>query len=156
MNTWFESYWTFYNIGVGLFLFAGLLIIIKLLVFKKKKRPKEDHLVFKHWNQRFENDMEKLDQELHKFPHLPKEAIKFWQRFSIIKDKNGPPEWASTHPADKTRMRGLQGYLSRAKYDYKNVKIKYGVGEIFRLPKNSKTPDKPKAIPGLSVETLIP
>lgn len=86
----------------------------------------------------------------------PNEAIKFWQRFSEVKDKKGPPEWASTHPADKTRMRGLRGYLSRAKYDYQNVKIKYGVGETFRLPKNKKTPDKPKAIPGVSVETLTP
>jgi len=86
----------------------------------------------------------------------PNEAIKFWQHFSKVKDKKGPPEWASTHPADKTRMRGLRGYLSRAKYDYQNVKIKYGVGETFRLPKNNKTPDKPKAIPGVSVETLTP
>ena len=86
----------------------------------------------------------------------PNEAIKFWQRFSKVKDQKGPPEWASTHPADKTRMRGLRGYLSRAKYDYQNVKIKYGVGETFRLPKNKKTPDKPKAIPGVSVETLTP
>ena len=86
----------------------------------------------------------------------PNEAIKFWQRFSKVKDQKGPPEWASTHPADKTRMRGLRGYLSRAKYDYQNVKIKYGVGETFRLPKNKKTPDKPKAIPGVSIETLTP
>ena len=86
----------------------------------------------------------------------PNEAIKFWQRFSKVKDQKGPPEWASTHPADKTRMRGLRGYLSRAKYDYQNVKIKYGVGETFRLPNNKKTPDKPKAIPGVSVETLTP
>ena len=86
----------------------------------------------------------------------PNEAIKFWQRFSKIKDKKGPPEWASTHPADKTRMRGLKGYLSRAKYNYQNVKIKYGVGETFRLPKNNKTPEKPKAVPGVSVEALTP
>ena len=86
----------------------------------------------------------------------PNEAIKFWQRFSKIKDKKGPPEWASTHPADKTRMRGLKGYLSKAKYNYQNVKIKYGVGETFRLPKNNKTPEKPKAVPGVSVEALTP
>ena len=86
----------------------------------------------------------------------PNEAIKFWQRFSKIKDKKGPPEWASTHPADKTRMRGLKGYLSRAKYNYQNVKIKYGIGETFRLPQNNKTPEKPKAVPGVSVEALTP
>ena len=86
----------------------------------------------------------------------PNEAIKFWQRFSKIKDKKGPPEWASTHPADKTRMRGLRGYLSRAKYDYQNVKIKYGVGETFHLSQKNKTTEKPKAIPGVSVEALTP
>ena len=86
----------------------------------------------------------------------PNEAIKFWQRFSKIKDKKGPPEWASTHPADKTRMRGLRGFLSRAKYDYQNVKIKYGVGETFDLSQKNKTPEKPKAIPGVSVEALTP
>ena len=86
----------------------------------------------------------------------PNEAIKFWQRFSKIKDKKGPPEWASTHPADKTRIRGLRGYLSRAKYDYQNVKIKYGVGETFDLSQKNKTPEKPKAVPGVSVEALTP
>ena len=86
----------------------------------------------------------------------PNEAIKFWQRFSKIKDKKGPPEWASTHPADKTRMRGLKGYLSRAKYNYQNVKIKYGIGETFPLPKNNKTLEKPKAVTGISVEALTP
>ena len=86
----------------------------------------------------------------------PNEAIKFWQRFSKVKDKKGPPEWASTHPADKTRMRGLRGFLSRAKYDYQNVKIKYGVGETFDLSQKNKTPEKPKAIPGVSVEALTP
>ncbi len=33
----------------------------------------------------------------------PNEAINFWQRFSQIKGDKGPPEWASTHPADVIR-----------------------------------------------------
>jgi len=86
----------------------------------------------------------------------PNEAIKFWKRFSDIKEKKGPPEWASTHPADRTRMRGLKRYLSRAKYDYQNAKIQYGIGKTFRLQKKNKTPGKPKAIPGVSVEALTP
>ncbi|MBC8284474.1 MAG: M48 family metallopeptidase [Nitrospinae bacterium] len=84
----------------------------------------------------------------------PNEAIKFWQRFSEVKGGKGPPEWASTHPADATRMQGLRGYLSRAKYDYQNLKVKYGLGQAFQLPKKKKTPTKPEAIPGVSVETL--
>lgn len=86
----------------------------------------------------------------------PSEAINFWQRFSTVKGDKGPPEWASTHPADATRMQGLRSYLSRAKYDYQNLKIKYGLGQTFQLPQKNKTPDKPKAIPGVSVETLNP
>ncbi len=86
----------------------------------------------------------------------PNEAIKFWQRFSEVKGDKGPPEWASTHPADETRMQGLRGYLSRAKYDYQNVKLKHGLGQVFHLPQKNKTPEKPKAIPGVSVETLNP
>ena len=85
----------------------------------------------------------------------PNEAINFWQRFSQIKGGKGPPEWASTHPADVTRMQGLRSYLSRAKYEYQNVKVKYGLGQSFRLPQS----DQPKilqSIPGVSVEALTP
>ena len=72
----------------------------------------------------------------------PNEAINFWQRFSQIKGHNGPPEWASTHPADLTRMQGLRSYLSRAKYEYQNVKVKYGLGQSFRLSQS----DQPKSL----------
>ena len=85
----------------------------------------------------------------------PNEAISFWQRFSQIKGDNGPPEWASTHPADLTRMQGLRSYLSRAKYEYQNVKVKYGLGQSFRLPQS----DQPKSLQptsGISVEAFAP
>lgn len=91
----------------------------------------------------------------------PAEAIRFWQRFSEAKGEKSPPEWASTHPADKTRVTGLKAYLSRAKFKYRNSKLKYGHGEILKLPaiKVNKVKDKPKKpnpIPGISVETLSP
>ena len=86
----------------------------------------------------------------------PREAINFWRRFSKIKEERGPPEWASTHPADATRMRGLRGYLSRAKYTYQNLKVKYGLGENFKINETNNNPDRPKPIPGVSVETLSP
>ena len=86
----------------------------------------------------------------------PREAMNFWKRFNKIKDEKGPPEWASTHPNDATRIRGLRGYLSRAKYTYQNLKVKYGIGETFNLKEIKKIPDKPKPVPGVSVETLIP
>jgi serine protease SohB len=71
-----EQYWSFYHAGVTIFLFAGLTLLIKLVFFKRKRRKKEPHLKFKHWNQRFENDFERLENELHVAPFLPKEAIK--------------------------------------------------------------------------------
>ena len=85
----------------------------------------------------------------------PNEAINFWQRFGQVKGGKGPPEWASTHPADVTRMQGIRSYLSRAKYEYQNVKVKYGLGQPFRLPQS----DQPKSLqptPGVSVEALTP
>ena len=80
MNGWVESYWTFYHIGVGLFLLAGVVLIFKLLILRRKKRTKESHLVFKHWNQRFDSDLNQLERELDKFPHLPKEAVKLLKK----------------------------------------------------------------------------
>jgi len=76
MNEFMEQYWSFYHAGVTIFLFAGLTLLIKLVFFKRKRRKKEPHLKFKHWNNRFENDFERLEKELHVAPFLPKEAIK--------------------------------------------------------------------------------
>ena len=80
MNEWIDSCWTFYNAGVALFLIAGVALIIKLIWYKRRKRAKEPHLVFKHWNRRFEQDFDHLEKELHQFPHLPKEAVKLLKK----------------------------------------------------------------------------
>ena len=85
----------------------------------------------------------------------PNEAINFWQRFGQVKGGKGGPEWASTHPADATRIQGLRSYLSRAKYDYQNVKVKYGLGQSFRLPQSDQ-PISLQPTPGVSVEALTP
>ena len=86
----------------------------------------------------------------------PNEALQFWQRFSKVKDGKAPPEWASTHPADTTRMQGLRKYFSRAKYDYQNVIVKHGLGQTFSLPQPQPSPDKPQPVSGISVEALTP
>ncbi len=87
----------------------------------------------------------------------PVEAVRFWKRFSETKGNKDPPEWASTHPADKTRVRGLKAYLSRARYKYQNNKVKHGLGEIFNLSKEKKNSGgKPKPVPDVSVESLSP
>lgn len=84
----------------------------------------------------------------------PDEAVRFWKRFSEAKGGKGPPEWASTHPADVTRIKGLKTYLSRAKYSYQNIKLKHGLGETFYFPPEKDRPLKPKPVPGVSVETF--
>ena len=89
----------------------------------------------------------------------PNEAIKFWQRFSEDKGNTKTLELMSTHPADATRIQKLRQYLPRALSEYKRAKEKYGLGESFEsTPKDQKeqegTPAPPKAIPGVSVETL--
>ena len=86
----------------------------------------------------------------------PNEALQFWQRFSKVKDGKAPPEWASTHPADTTRMQGLRKYFSRAKYDYQNVIVKHGLGQTFSLPQPEQSPDKPQPLSGVSVKVLTP
>ena len=85
----------------------------------------------------------------------PNEAINFWQRFGQVKGGKGSPEWISTHPADATRIQGLRSYLSRAKYDYQNVKVKHGLGQSFRLPQSDQ-PQSLQPIPDVSVEALTP
>jgi len=61
----------------------------------------------------------------------PREAIRFWGRFSKLKGNKQPPEFLSTHPADATRLRGLQEYLPRAIRIYEALPTKYGLGAKF-------------------------
>ncbi len=49
----------------------------------------------------------------------PEEAVTFWQRMAASKDgQSQPVELLSTHPADATRIRNLQGYLPEAMHYY--------------------------------------
>ena len=61
----------------------------------------------------------------------PREAVRFWTRFSQMKQGGQPPEFLSTHPADATRIANLKRFLPRALAQYKNAKIQYGLGETF-------------------------
>ena len=91
----------------------------------------------------------------------PNEATRFWKRFSDIKGGEKIPEFFSTHPADKRRIALIKKYLTRAKIDYSSLKVKYGLGKTLKLSdresnddKNHSIPKLPKAIPGISIETL--
>jgi len=83
-----EQYWSFYSAGVAIFLFAGFALILKLVFFKRKRRKKEPHLSFKHWNHRFENDFEHLEREMHATSFLPKDATKLLKKARKKEEKN--------------------------------------------------------------------
>lgn len=61
----------------------------------------------------------------------PSEAVRFWTRFSKMKQGAQPPELLSTHPADATRIANLNRFLPRALAQYKEAKTQYGLGETF-------------------------
>lgn len=50
----------------------------------------------------------------------PREAVPFWQRMSQAGGQK-PPEFLSTHPADETRIKKLEGYMEEALKFYKPV-----------------------------------
>ena len=91
----------------------------------------------------------------------PNEAVRFWRRFADIKGSQKVPEFLSTHPTDKSRIRLINRYLTRAKIDYNTLKVKHGLGATIDLKetkpnhnKKKSKPEPPKPIPGISVETL--
>jgi len=88
MYEFMEHYWSFYNAGVTVFLFAGLALVVRLVFFKRKRRKKEPHLTFKHWNRRFENDLESLEREIRAASFLPKEATKLLKKARKKEEKD--------------------------------------------------------------------
>ena len=87
MNAFMEQYWSFYNAGVAIFLFAGLSLVLKLIFFRRKRHKKEPHLTFKHWNHRFESDFRNLEKELHVVQFLPKDATKLLKKAKKKEEK---------------------------------------------------------------------
>ncbi len=59
----------------------------------------------------------------------PKEAPRFWDRFSEV-TKGSPPEFLSTHPASQNRKAALEAQVSKANAIYAGSP-KYGIGETF-------------------------
>jgi hypothetical protein len=88
-------------------------------------------------------------------------AIRFWKRFSNVKEWEKTPEFLSNHPADKTRITLINRYLTRAKLNYNALKVRYGLGKTIRFNETESTSNKkeskfqpPKSVPGISAETL--
>ena len=88
MNEFMEQYWSFYSAAVAIFLFAGFTLVLKLVFFKRKRKKKEPHLSFKHWNRRFENDFEHLEREMHVTNFLPKDATKLLKKARKKEEKS--------------------------------------------------------------------
>ena len=88
MNEFMEQYWSFYSAGVAIFFVAGIALVLRLIFFKRKRRKKEPHLSFKHWNHRFENDFELLEKEMHAASFLPKEAVKLLKKARKKEEKD--------------------------------------------------------------------
>ncbi len=61
----------------------------------------------------------------------PSEAVRFWTRFSKAKGGAQPPEILSTHPADTTRINGLNKLLPAATKVYQKSPNRYGLGETL-------------------------
>jgi len=51
----------------------------------------------------------------------PREAIAFWERMKDAGQGSKPPELASTHPADETRIRQLQELMPEALEEYRKA-----------------------------------
>ena len=62
MSEFLAEHYTFYYVGVTLFGLAGLLMIMKLLFFRKPFKPKEGYIGLKRLNNRFEKDLHKLER----------------------------------------------------------------------------------------------
>ncbi|MFQ5450056.1 MAG: M48 family metallopeptidase [Nitrospinaceae bacterium] len=69
----------------------------------------------------------------------PREAVRFWTRFSQVKKGQQVPEFLSTHPADTTRISRLQRYMPRALREYRGARVQYRLGERFYPESPAKT-----------------
>ncbi len=49
----------------------------------------------------------------------PHAAPEFWQRMSVVREGDPPPEFLSTHPSDETRMNNLNSWIPEAMKYYK-------------------------------------
>ena len=94
----------------------------------------------------------------------PREAERFWGRFSKMKGGESPPEILSTHPADTTRIEDIRQLLPKANKIYADNQLKHGLGQSFLYimsrrkmqETNPKTTQPPTQEPGQSVPTLSP
>lgn len=80
----------------------------------------------------------------------PEEAERFWTRFAQMKQGPQPPEFLSTHPADRTRIDQIRRLMPRARSAYQRNSNQYGLGESFLVMLNR---DK---LPGAAPQAPVP
>ncbi len=73
----------------------------------------------------------------------PREAMRFWQRFSSMKGGGQPPEFLSTHPADERRVNDIEQLLPEAMRIYNAHPNKQGLGESFLYIMNEERLNNP-------------
>ncbi len=54
----------------------------------------------------------------------PQQAIDFWQRMSQATSGGAPPEYASDHPSNGTRIQQLQGWMPEAQKEYGSSRMR--------------------------------
>lgn len=90
----------------------------------------------------------------------PREAERFWTRFSKMKGGSNPPEILSTHPADTTRIEDIRRLLPKANHIYKANPLKHGLGQSFLYilsrRKMQETGNNSSQPPALNKEESIP
>lgn len=95
----------------------------------------------------------------------PREAERFWSRFSKMKGGKNPPEILSTHPADTTRIEDIRRLLPKANQIYSENQLKHGLGHSFlyilsrrKMQETDQKSAQPPTTqePGQSVPALAP
>ena len=80
MSEFLNELLTFYHVSVLLFGIAGLIILLRVLLRKRKSGEKEPHLAFRRWSKRFEQAGDELEKILIEHPTLSKGAIKLLRK----------------------------------------------------------------------------
>lgn len=92
MTEFLNEFLTFYHVSVLLFGIAGLIILLRVLLRKRKSGEKEPRLAFRRWSKRFEQAGEELEKTLIEHPALSKGAIKLLRKAKRKEDKSEKKE----------------------------------------------------------------